>query len=195
MNADLGAIFLASYGAVLVAEVAGDKLLYTTGVLTTRYRTAPVVGGVTLAFMGKMAVAVLVGRSLSAIPAAWIAALTALGFAGVAWSYLRTPASTALHGGPRAALVAFAAIFLSEWGDVGQLTTAALAARFPAPFTVWTGAVLAMVTKGVLVASIGARVRAWARDRIAPDALRYCGFGLLLLLGTLSVFEVLEAAG
>ncbi len=193
MDADIGAIFFASYGAVLVAEVAGDKLLYTTGVLTTCYRTAPVVGGVTIAFMGKMAVAVLIGRSLSEIPAAWIAALTAFGFVGVAWSILRGPDVRATtRGGFRAGLVAFAAIFLSEWGDVGQLTAAALAARFPAPFTVWLGAVLAMVTKGVIVASIGARVREWARGRIAPGPLRYGGFALLLLLGALSVIEVLE---
>jgi hypothetical protein len=32
-------IFLATYGAVFVAEIVGDKLLYTTGVLAARYRT------------------------------------------------------------------------------------------------------------------------------------------------------------
>ena len=31
-------IFFATYGAVFVAEIVGDKLLYTTGVLATRYR-------------------------------------------------------------------------------------------------------------------------------------------------------------
>ena len=34
-------IFFATYGAVFLAEIVGDKLLYTTGVLATRYRTAP----------------------------------------------------------------------------------------------------------------------------------------------------------
>ena len=38
-------IFLATYGAVFLAEIVGDKLLYTTGVLATRYRTAPVMIG------------------------------------------------------------------------------------------------------------------------------------------------------
>jgi len=32
------ALFFATYGAVFVAEIVGDKLLYTTGVLATRYR-------------------------------------------------------------------------------------------------------------------------------------------------------------
>ena len=54
-------------------------------------------------------------------------------------------------------LVAFAAIFFSEWGDVGQVTAAAMSAKFVAPaaptttgLVVWLGAVTAMVTKGVL---------------------------------------------
>ena len=44
-------IFLATYGAVFVAEIVGDKLLYTTGVLAARYRTVPIMLGMALAFM------------------------------------------------------------------------------------------------------------------------------------------------
>ena len=43
------ALFLATYGAVFLAEIVGDKLLYTTGVLATRYRPMPIVIGATLA--------------------------------------------------------------------------------------------------------------------------------------------------
>ena len=35
-------IFFTTFGAVFVAEIVGDKLLYTTGVLAARYRTAPI---------------------------------------------------------------------------------------------------------------------------------------------------------
>jgi len=35
-------IFLATDGAVFVAEIVGDKLLYTTGVLAAHYRTVPI---------------------------------------------------------------------------------------------------------------------------------------------------------
>jgi len=38
-------IFFATYGAVFIAEIVGDKLLYTTGVLATRYRTIPILMG------------------------------------------------------------------------------------------------------------------------------------------------------
>ena len=51
------AILLATYGAVFVAEIVGDKLLYTTGVLATRYRPVPIMLGMLCAFMAKMAVA------------------------------------------------------------------------------------------------------------------------------------------
>jgi len=89
-------------------------------------------------------------------------------------------------------LVSFAAIFFSEWGDVGQLTAAGMAVKFPnAPVVVWAGAVLAMVTKGALAASIGASVRQWIQDHLAPKTIRYAAVGLLLLLGILSVTETL----
>ena len=39
------AIFFATYAAVFIAEIVGDKLLYTTGVLATRYRWGAVVIG------------------------------------------------------------------------------------------------------------------------------------------------------
>ena len=59
-------IFLATYGAVFVAEIVGDKLLYTTGVLAARYRTVPIMLGMALAFMLKMGVAVVVGEQIGA---------------------------------------------------------------------------------------------------------------------------------
>ena len=58
-------ILFATYVAVFVAEIVGDKLLYTTGVLATRYRTPPILLGMAVAFMAKMAVAVLLGKAIS----------------------------------------------------------------------------------------------------------------------------------
>ena len=92
----------------------------------------------------------------------------------------------------RAALVSFAAIFFSEWGDVGQITAANMAAQYGGwPWSVWLGAVGAMVTKGALAASIGAGVRQWIQDHFSPRTIRYAAVGLLLLLGMLSVVETL----
>jgi putative Ca2+/H+ antiporter (TMEM165/GDT1 family) len=88
-------------------------------------------------------------------------------------------------------MVSFAAIFFSEWGDVGQITAATMAARFGSPFLVWVGAVGAMVTKGALAASIGAGARQWIQEHLSPKTIRYAAVGLLLLLGLLTVVETL----
>src|ERR1700722_14590947 len=77
-------IFLATYGAVFVAEIVGDKLLYTTGVLAARYRTVPIMLGMALAFMLKMGVAVIVGEQIGKLPPLLVASITMLSFIGVA---------------------------------------------------------------------------------------------------------------
>ena len=92
----------------------------------------------------------------------------------------------------RAALVAFAAIFFSEWGDVGQVTAANMAARFNSPLAVWLGAVSAMVTKGTLASFIGGSVRGWIQSHFEPKTLRYAATALLLVLGVFSVWEILD---
>jgi putative Ca2+/H+ antiporter (TMEM165/GDT1 family) len=193
-------ILFATYGTVFIAEIVGDKLLYTTGVLATRYRTAPILMGMALAFMAKMGVAVLVGKAISTLPPLLVAGITTLNFFAIAYALWRKPdvrevrelQETKANSAARAALVSFAAIFFSEWGDVGQITAANLAAKFGNPWIVWIGAVAAMVTKGALAASIGASVRGWIQRKFTPKTIRYAAVGLLLFLGTLSVIETLE---
>lgn len=189
------AILFATYGAVFVAEIVGDKLLYTTGVLATRYRTVPIMLGMLVAFMAKMAVAVAVGSAISKLPPLLVAGLTSASFIGIAIALWRKPAEQRSfekdNRASRAAMISFAAIFFSEWGDVGQITAATMAARFGAPMLVWVGAVAAMVTKGALAASVGAGVRQWIVARIPPKVVRYAGVSALLVLGLLSVLETL----
>ena len=48
-----------------------------------------------------------------------------------------------------------------------------------------------MITKGVLAAFLGAGIRRWISDRIPPKVVRYVAVSLLLVLGLLSVLEVL----
>ena len=188
-------IFFATFGTVFVAEIVGDKLLYTTGVLAARYRTLPIMLGVTIAFMAKMGVAVLVGEAISRLPRPLVATVTAISFLGVAFALWRKSDRprdpNKEHRASKAAMVSFAAIFFSEWGDVGQVTAATLAAKYHLALVVWLGAVSAMVTKGALAAFLGAGIRRWISDRISPRVVRYVAVGLLLVLGSLSVLEIL----
>jgi len=201
----MAAIFFGTYGAVFVAEVVGDKLLYTTGVLATRYRSLSIVVGMAFAFMCKMAVAVAVGEAISRLPKPLVAAVTAASFIGVALALWRKPDVREEKPKDRAvmkgAAVAFAAIFFSEWGDVGMVTAAAMAAKFLTPaavgaafatgLVVWLGAVSAMVTKGILATFLGAGVRIWIAERVSPRVVRYIAVAALAVLGVLAVLETL----
>lgn len=202
-------LVLTTYGAVFVAEIVGDKLLYTTGVLATRYRSASVVLGMAFAFMCKMAVAVAIGAAITELPRWLVAIVTGASFVGVAITVWRKPDvrlpkakdSRVLTG----ATVAFLAIFLSEWGDVGQITAAGMAAKFvwsaresattaalwQAAILVWIGAVAAMVTKGALAGLLGASVQRWIAHRVDAKVVRYVATVALIILGVLSVLETL----
>jgi len=188
-------IFFATFGAVFLAEIVGDKLLYTTGVLSARYRTAPILIGMAAAFMAKMGVAVLVGEAIAKLPRLLVASITAASFVGVAIALWRKDdqyrQERDQHKAHKAAMISFAAIFFSEWGDVGQVTAAAMAAKYHAALIVWLGAVAAMVTKGSLAAFLGSGIRRWIQDRVSPGVVRYVGVSLLLFLGILSVWEIL----
>jgi len=188
-------VFLTTLGAVFVAEIVGDKLLYTTGVLAARYRTAPIMTGMAVAFMAKMGVAVLVGSAIARLPRTLVAAITAISFLSVAIVLWRKPdrksETKREHTHRKAAMISFAAIFFSEWGDVGQVTAATLTAKYHTALIVWLGAVSAMITKGVLAAFLGAGVRRWIQDRVSPAVVRYVAVGLLILLGSLSIWEIL----
>ena len=204
------AIFFATYVAVFIAEIVGDKLLYTTGVLATRYRPVAIVAGMGVAFMLKMAVAVAVGEAIAHLPRLLVAAVTAASFIGVTVavfrkSDIRKPKekdTRILQG----ALVAFATIFFSEWGDVGMVMAGAMAAKYvwstragevasagilQTGLVVWLGAVAAMVTKGGLAVTLGAGVRRWIAERVNPRYVRYLAVAALVILGTLSVLETL----
>lgn len=198
------AIFLATYVAVFMAEIVGDKLLYTTGLLATRYKTLPILCGMAMAFMLKMGVAVAVGQLISTLPKWLVATITAVNFFAIAvvlWRKKDTREVTAKnYPAPKAALVAFAAIFFSEWGDVGQITAANAAASAklvspPVPhvaIVVWLGAVAAMVTKGTLASFIGGGVRGWIQSHFEPRTIRYAATVLLVVLGIFSVWEILD---
>jgi len=188
-------IFFATFGAVFLAEIVGDKLLYTTGVLAARYRTAPIMIGMAAAFMAKMGVAVLIGEAISRLPRLLVAGITAISFVGVAIALWRKDdqyrAERDQHKAHKAAMISFAAIFFSEWGDVGQVTAAAMTAKYHVAWVVWLGAVSALITKGSLAAFLGTGIRRWIHDRVSPTVVRYVGVGLLLVLGSLSVIEIL----
>ena len=201
-------ILVATYAGVFLAEIVGDKLLYTSGVLATRYPWAAVLLGMTAAFMAKMSVAVAVGLAIGDLMPKWlVASLTAISFVGVAMAMWRKPdvrtpkeKDTRLL---RGASVAFATIFLSEWGDKGMITAGAWSATWvaasaskgltsaQAAVLVWAAAVLAMVTKGGLAVTLGHGIRGWIATRVSARYVRYASVAAIVVLGLLAVLEVI----
>jgi len=202
-------IFATTYGGVFIAEIVGDKLLYTSGVLATRYSWGGVLTGMALAFMAKMSVAVAVGAAIGTLLPKWLVALTtALSFVGVAIAMWRKPDVRAPKEKDtrilKGAAVAFGTIFLSEWGDKGMVAAGLFAATWVTPadahptltrstaaMLVWGAAVLAMVTKGSLAVTLGHGIRQWIAEKVSPRYVRYAAVAVIIVLGILCVLEVL----
>lgn len=163
------AIFFSTYGAVFLAEIVGDKLLYTSGVLATRYRWAAVITGMAVAFMAKMSVAVIVGELIGNLLPVWLVALlTAFSFVGVAIAMWRKPDVRAPKEKDtrilKGAAVAFGTIFFSEWGDKGMVTAGTWAAAWAAA---WANNGKALAGSPLAGQLISASLRDLTRNQVA----------------------------
>jgi len=179
--------FLAAFAAVFLAEIIGDRSFYAISSLASRFGTPRVAIGVSIAFAMKMGVAVLVGHKLAELPPSFIAAVSAATFFGTAALLLRrakeATSEESLRGG---ATISFAAIFFTEWADVGQITAAMLVARFGAPLQVWTGATSAMLLKGAIALALAAGLR----NRLRSEWLRYAACATCVVLGILAALRI-----
>ena len=188
----MGSLLAAVYFTVLVAELVGDKTLYTLGTLATRFRAGPILAGASLAFGLKMLAAVLLGRLLAELPGAVVAGFSGATFFSMALAiWLKKPkAAPEVEGSPprwsRAVIVSFAAIFFPEWGDAGQLTAAMFVAQHRAPALVWAGAMMAMVTKGILAVVLGVGLRRY----VPRHVVRWVTVVSCVAMGLLALFRI-----
>lgn len=186
-------LVLVAYWTVLVAELVGDKSIYTVSSLALRFK-APIVATMMLfAFGIKMLVAVLLGGALMRLHSQWVDWLSAGAFflsAILIWTEEPRDKEVTRDTDTRwwrAAAVCFASLFFTEWGDPGQIAAAALTVKSQSLWAPWLGGTLAMMTKGGLALTVGLTLR----DKIPQRALQAvasasCGvLGLIALSGTL----------
>jgi putative Ca2+/H+ antiporter (TMEM165/GDT1 family) len=181
-------LLLATYGTIFLSELLGDKSIYTISSLTVRFRALYVFYGFTVAFMLKMFAAVLLGQVIAQLPKSLVAFTSTTTFlvtALVIW--FRKEDDGPVHSDKdthfaKAALITFAAVFFSEWGDIGQVMAATLTARYQLPLVVWLGATLALITKGLLALALGRGLR----KRIPLHILRPVSAGLCVVMGAVS---------
>ncbi|MGA8459753.1 MAG: TMEM165/GDT1 family protein [Streptosporangiaceae bacterium] len=146
-----------------------DKSMFASLILSTRYRSSWVWAGAAAAFAIHMAIAVSAGRLLALLPHRAVDAVVACLFlagSGYLWVTSFRPehrdgTDASRQGGRapsfwRVAGTSFGVVFVAEWGDITQLTTANLAARYD-PFLVFAGATLGLWTVAAVAVSVGAK--------------------------------------
>jgi putative Ca2+/H+ antiporter (TMEM165/GDT1 family) len=182
-----------AYTTVFLAELIGDKTIYTIAALTLKFPRWPIFIGIALGFAGKMLAAVLFAKVLLKVPGHWPGILSAAGFFSCAvFIWLKEPKQPLRpaaegRGWLYAASLSLSSLFFTEWCDAGQIASAALAARTQMLFLVWLGGTLALLTKGILAMTVGAKLSGVIPIRF----IRAVAFVSYCVLGILSLSEVL----
>lgn len=195
---DLTAVVL-TFGAIFVVELP-DKTFLATLVLATRYRPLLVWIGVGLAFTVQTTIAVALGHAASFLPAQVVQSASLVLFLVGAFVLIREGRShqqaeedeyaerARPATGLRAVGASFLVLFAAEWGDLSQLLTLSLVARYEAPFSVFVGALGALLTVSALAVIVGRSLLRW----LPIHVLHYVGAGVCLVLAGLTVVELLR---
>ncbi|MEV6009664.1 TMEM165/GDT1 family protein [Streptomyces sp. NPDC051976] len=138
------------FGVIFLAELP-DKTALAGLMLGTRYRASYVFCGVAAAFVVHVALAIAAGSLLTLLPHRWVQAVVGVLFLGGAAMLLytnsddeedvRQPADQSFW---KVAGAGFMLILVAEFGDLTQIMTANLAARYDDPVSVGIGATLGL---------------------------------------------------
>ncbi|WP_330291398.1 TMEM165/GDT1 family protein [Streptomyces sp. NBC_00576] len=181
------------FGVVFLAELP-DKTALAGLVLGTRYRASYVFAGVAAAFALHVALAVAAGSVLTLLPQQIVHGLTGVLFLGGAAVLLmqkgaadgdeevRRPENQSFW---KVAGAGFMLILVAEFGDLTQIMTANLAARYDDPLSVGLGAVLALWA----VAGLGIVGGRALMKRVPLELITKAAAVLMLGLGVWSLWE------
>ncbi|WP_031476327.1 TMEM165/GDT1 family protein [Streptomyces bicolor] len=181
------------FGVVFLAELP-DKTALAGLVLGTRYRASYVFAGVAAAFAVHVALAVAAGSMLTLLPQQIVQALTGVLFLGGAAVLLmkrdedeeevRKPENQSFW---KVSGAGFMLILVAEFGDLTQIMTANLAARYDDPLSVGLGAVLALWA----VAAIGIVGGKALMRRVPLKLITKVAALVMLGLGAWSLWEAI----
>jgi Ca2+/H+ antiporter, TMEM165/GDT1 family len=158
-------VFFIVFGTIFIAELP-DKTALAALVLATRSAAAPVFVGTAAALAVQSAVAVLAGRLFALLPPRPVHIVAGVVFlisAIVMWrkhEEIDVGEESKEKTTPtfwRTAGSAFGVVFIAEWGDLTQIGTAALAARYNAPAIVFCAATLALWAAAGVAITVGNR--------------------------------------
>ena len=166
-----------------------DKTALAALLLATRHRALPVFLGAAAAFVIQSAVAVVAGSLLSLLPREPIRIGAGILFLGMAALLVRRNLRKDEADEERAVeqeevrhrrpfMTAFSLVFVAEWGDLTQLATAALQARYQQPVVVFVAATLALWAVSAIAVALGNRLGAWIPER----PLQFAAAGVMVLV-------------
>jgi putative Ca2+/H+ antiporter (TMEM165/GDT1 family) len=196
------AVAALTFAAIFVVELP-DKTFIAALVLSTRYRPLLVWIGVGLAFFLQVLIAVTAGQLATLLPEAVIRSVAVLIFlVGAVVLFRAAPGAdaeeasaeeeyaakaSASRGGWKTVATSFVVLFTAEWGDLSQLLTVSLVARYEEPLSVFAGAWAALLAVSGLAVVAGRVLLRYLKLSL----LHYIGAGVCLLLAVLTLVELL----
>jgi putative Ca2+/H+ antiporter (TMEM165/GDT1 family) len=195
------AVIAIVFGAIFVVELP-DKTFIAALVLSTRYKPLAVWVGVGLAFLVQTLIAVVAGHLATYLPETLIKSIALVVFVIGAFVLVRSaPGADAeeeaqeaefaakaqdSRTGLKAVVASFVVLFAAEWGDLSQLLTISMIAKYGHPVSVFIGAWLALLTVSGLAVLAGRVLLRYIR----LSTVHYVGAGVCLLLAGLTAWEL-----
>ncbi|KIF70072.1 membrane protein [Streptomyces sp. AcH 505] len=182
------------FGVVFLAELP-DKTALAALMLGTRYRASYVFVGIAAAFVVHVALAIAAGSVLTLLPHRLVEAVVGVLFvAGAAVllfkkdddeeEKIKAPADQSFW---KVSGAGFMLILVAEFGDLTQIMTANLAARYDNPVSVGIGAVLALWA----VAALGILGGRALMKRVPLRLITKIAAAVMLALAGFSIFEAI----
>lgn len=180
-----------TFGIVFLAELP-DKTALASLVLGTRYRAGYVFAGIAAAFALQVGLALVAGSLLAMLPQRWVEGVTGLlfllGAAMLLWQKdeeedghaAKEPSSNSFW---KVAGASFLVVAVAEFGDLTQIMTANLAAKYADPLAVGLGSWLALCAVGGIAIVGGQKLLQYVPMKVIVRVAA----GIMVLLGGFSL--------
>jgi putative Ca2+/H+ antiporter (TMEM165/GDT1 family) len=191
------------FGSIFVVELP-DKTFIAALVLSTRYKPLAVWVGVGLAFFVQTLIAVVAGQLTNLLPETLVKSVALVIFlVGAVILFRSAPGAdaeekeqeeefaaraTESRTGLEAIAASFVVLFAAEWGDLSQLLTISMVARFGEPVSVFLGAWVALLTVSGLAILAGR----FLLQHVRLSVIHYLGTAVCLVLAAITAWELLS---
>ncbi|MCC9311046.1 TMEM165/GDT1 family protein [Kitasatospora sp. RB6PN24] len=185
-------VFAVTFGIIFLAELP-DKTALAALMLGTRYRASYVFAGLAAAMAVQVGLALVAGSLLALLPHRWVEGVAGALFLVGAVMLLMHKDEDEEHGGRKpvansfwkVAGASFLVVAVAEFGDLTQIMTANLAAKYAEPLAVGLGAWLALCSVGGLAVLGGRKLL----EHVPMKAIIRVAAAAMLVLSAISIAE------